>query len=56
MDFQFVPEAARTEIIGFTRWQLSIYAPAIAISIAVVSLGFVLLNWDIVAEFGRLIV
>ncbi|WP_267870962.1 hypothetical protein [Nostoc sp. XA010] len=35
MDFSFVPEAARAEVIRFTRWQLSIYTAAIAISIAV---------------------
>ncbi|MCC5601724.1 hypothetical protein [Nostoc favosum] len=48
MDFQFVPEAARVEIIRPTRWQLSIYAAAIAISIEsqlqLISLGFALLN------------
>lgn len=35
MDFRFVLEAARAEVICSTRWQLSIYAAAIAISIAV---------------------
>ena len=35
MNFPFVPEAARAEVICSTLWQLSIYAPAIAISIAV---------------------
>ncbi len=35
MDFPFVPEAARAEVIRPTRWQLSIYAAAIVISIAI---------------------
>lgn len=35
MYFPFVPEAARAEVIRPIRWQLSIYAGAIAISIGV---------------------
>ena len=35
IDFPFVPEAAQAEVIRSPRWQLSIYAAAIAISIAV---------------------
>jgi hypothetical protein len=37
-----VSEAARAEVIRSTGWQLSIYAAAIAISIAVVQPWFLL--------------
>ncbi|QSJ19162.1 fatty acid desaturase family protein [Nostoc sp. UHCC 0702] len=41
-DYPFIPETARVEVIRSTRWQLGIYAGAIAVSIAVSQPWFIL--------------